>query len=270
MAPALTADGDHPSVAGYRRLGELLARRVDGPPLTSRRARIGSADETQYGRPRNAGARSHSSGSPPPRPAARMVGPACSTATRSRSAPRRRPPAASRRKRRRRAWWSPMSRPPMSARSPPARERAARAGHRPRADPRLRPRDPGERHGRRRPSAADHRPDRRPQRLLRRRRGRGRERRGRLRPDRHRRDDQRELDSDGVRRPGGDADEDRPPRGRGPGAQLLHPRSQHPAGLGDVPGRVRRQPADGRRDRAQRIAARRLGGPLRPRRHRHP
>ncbi len=29
MAPALTADGDHPSVAGYRRLGEVLARRLN-------------------------------------------------------------------------------------------------------------------------------------------------------------------------------------------------------------------------------------------------
>jgi lysophospholipase L1-like esterase len=30
MAPRLTADGDHPSVEGYRRLGELVARKLEG------------------------------------------------------------------------------------------------------------------------------------------------------------------------------------------------------------------------------------------------
>ncbi len=31
MAPNLTADGDHPSIAGYRLLGELVARRLSAP-----------------------------------------------------------------------------------------------------------------------------------------------------------------------------------------------------------------------------------------------
>ena len=30
MAPQLTDDGDHPSIEGYRRLGELLAKRLPG------------------------------------------------------------------------------------------------------------------------------------------------------------------------------------------------------------------------------------------------
>jgi lysophospholipase L1-like esterase len=31
MAPGLTVDGDHPSIAGYRLLGELVARRLSAP-----------------------------------------------------------------------------------------------------------------------------------------------------------------------------------------------------------------------------------------------
>ena len=31
MAPDLTTDGDHPSIAGYRLLGELVARRLSAP-----------------------------------------------------------------------------------------------------------------------------------------------------------------------------------------------------------------------------------------------